>query len=159
MGDDKLLHIYLSDHLAGARVGQELAKRCLSNNEGNALGALLRDRLVPEINEDKATLERVIDAVDGSRAPWKQAAAWMAEKAGRLKLNGQLTGYSALSRLLEVEGLALGVEGKVSMWRSLAHLADARMRNLDFDRLIVRGTEQRGALESHRIEASRALLG
>ena len=37
----------------------------------------------------------------GSRA--KDGAAWVAEKLGRLKTNGQLTGYSPLSRLVELE--------------------------------------------------------
>ena len=38
-------------------------------------------------------------------------AGWVAEKAGRLKLNGSLLTYSPLSRLVELEGLSLGVEG------------------------------------------------
>ena len=38
--------------------------------------------------------------------------AWSAEKFGRLKLNGQLSGYSPLSRLEELEILALVAEGK-----------------------------------------------
>ena len=50
--------------------------------------------------------------------PVKDAGGWLLEKAGRLKLNGQLKGYSPLPRLVELEGLALGVTAKLaSGWR------------------------------------------
>ena len=39
----------------------------------------------------------------------KVAGAWAGEKAGRLKLNGHLTGYSPQSRVIELEGLVVGV--------------------------------------------------
>jgi hypothetical protein len=42
----------------------------------------------------------------------KNIAAWGIEKVGRLKLNGQLTGYSPLSRVVELEGLLAGIAGK-----------------------------------------------
>ncbi len=35
----------------------------------------------------------------------KNAMGWGAEKLGRLKPNGQLTGYSPLSRMVELKGL------------------------------------------------------
>lgn len=37
----------------------------------------------------------------------------VAEKLGRLKPNGQLHGYSPLSRVIELEGLYLGISGKL----------------------------------------------
>ena len=52
-----------------------------------------------------ATMEALGARVDRLKA----AAAWGGEKLGRLKLNGQLRGYSPLSRVVELEGLALGV--------------------------------------------------
>jgi hypothetical protein len=52
----------------------------------------------------------------------KVIAGWGAEKVGRLKLNGRLLGYSPLSRLVELEALALGVHGKLALWRSLQQL-------------------------------------
>ena len=45
---------------------------------------------------------------------------WTGEKLGRLKLNGQLLGYSPLSRLIELEGLMLGIAGKLAMWIALS---------------------------------------
>ena len=46
------------------------------------------------------------------RARGSLRGAWTAEELERLKLNGQLAGYSPLSRLVELEGLAVGIEGK-----------------------------------------------
>ena len=115
----RLLGIYLNDHLAGAVGGLELARRTQSSNEGTELGSFL-EKLIIEIEEDKAALEAVMDHLGVRKNPTKQAVVWLAEKVGRyLKLNGQLTGYSDLSRLLELETLALALEGKLSLWRSL----------------------------------------
>ena len=94
---DSLLAIYLNDHLAGSTAGVELARRARSANEGTELGQLL-DRLVREIEEDRDTLGAVMDAVGAGRDRFKKTAAWVGEKAGRLKLNGQLTGAWSWSR-------------------------------------------------------------
>ena len=39
--DDRLLSIYLNDHLAGAMLGRALAQRCLSRNRATSLGEFL----------------------------------------------------------------------------------------------------------------------
>jgi hypothetical protein len=111
------LRIYLNDHLAGSISGIELAKRSLSNNRDTPLGQFLL-KLLKEIEADRASLERIMSRLGVSKDPVKQAVGWLAEKAGRLKLNGQLLGYSDLSRVVELEGLSLGVEGKLAMWRT-----------------------------------------
>jgi hypothetical protein len=41
------------------------------------------------------------------------------EIASRLKANGRLIGYSPLSPVLELDGLIMGITGKLEMWRSL----------------------------------------
>ena len=56
----------------------------------------------------------------------KNAGAWALEKAGRLKLNGELTGYSPLSRVVELEGLLTGITGKWGLWVALLELAPQR---------------------------------
>ena len=58
-----------------------------------------------------------------SKSTLKTAGAKVAEKIGRLKPNDQLTGYSPLSRVLELEGLRSGVQGKLGLWDSLAQIA------------------------------------
>ena len=87
----------------------------------------------------------------------KKIAFWVAEKAGRLKLNGQLTGYSPLSRMVEVEGLIAGVNGKRSLWLSLLDVAEAEPK-LDADRLrrlVERADQQLATLQDLRERAAR----
>ena len=93
-------------------------------NAGNALGASLSEVLLPEIAEDRQTLERLMAVVGVSPSRSKVAVAWAAEKAGRLKPNGKLWRYSPLSRLLELEGLAAGIEAKRALWLALASAYD-----------------------------------
>lgn len=155
MPNMKLLQIYLNDHLAGSVAGAELAKRAAGNNEGTPLGDVLQ-RITTEIEEDKGALEDLIDRLELKKNVFKVSAGWMAEKAGRLKLNGQITGYSDLSRLLELEGLAIGVAGKQSLWENLRAVADSdsRLATFDFDTLIERARNQLAELEKQRLAAA-----
>ena len=152
-----LLAIYLNDHLAGSTVGVELARRARGSNDGTELGEFLAT-LAAEIEEDRDTLGEVMGAVGAGRDRLKVVGAWAGEKVGRLKLNGRLLGYSPLSRVVELEGLRLGVEGKACLWRMLRELADPRLAAFDFDALIVRAERQRDQLEQRRIEAGRLAL-
>lgn len=155
MENNKLLRIYLNDHLAGSVAAHELAKRTRANNVGTPLGDYLT-QFIQELEEDQRLVESILDSFETSPDRIKQMAAWIAEKAGRLKLNGQITGYSDLSRLFEVEGLSLGVEGKLSLWRSLKRVQDAHpeLAVVDLDMVIQRAEKQRARLESFRREAA-----
>jgi hypothetical protein len=153
----KLLSIYLNDHLAGSTVGVELAKRARSENEGTALGDWLVG-LSREIEEDRATLERLMDELGVRRDHLKTKSAWIAEKAGRLKLNGQLSGYSPLSRLVELESLHLGVNGKLDMWQALGRILGDGVDGFDFDQLARRAERQARELEQRRLDAAAEAL-
>jgi hypothetical protein len=152
MTDLKLLATYLNDHLAGSTVGVELSRRAASNNEGTELGGFL-DRLAAEIDEDRETLRTIMERLDVKKDRVKVAAGWTGEKAGRLKPNNRLFSYSPLSRLIELEGLALGVEGKRSLWQVLAELNEPRLAEFDFERLVERARSQRDELQQRRLAA------
>jgi len=152
----RLLAVYLNDHLAGATVGVELTRRSARENAGTELGTFLRDALLPEIVEDRQTLERLMRGLGIARSRPKVAAAWVVEKLGRLKLNGELTRYSPLSRLLELEGLAAGIEAKRALWLALG--ASGPVEGFDFDALAERAAEQRARLEEHRLRAAARAL-
>jgi hypothetical protein len=155
MGDasaQKRLSIYLNDHLAGSTVGVELVQRIAGSNRGTPLGDML-ERLAAEIREDRETLERLMDQVGAGRDRLKVSGAWAAEKLGRLKLNGQLLGYSPLSRLEELESLRLGISGKRGMWKALSRtLPD--VPGFDFAALAARADRQLRRIEPHRLEAA-----
>ena len=155
----KLLRIYLNDHLAASVGGVELARRSQSSNDDNEYGDFLK-RLVADIEDDRESLEQIMDKLGIPRDPVKQKAAWFLEKAGRLKLNGQLTGYSPLSRLLELEGLAVATDAKKALWLSLQEVlsADERVPAGLLGSLVQRAEDQRRELEAFRIKAARSAL-
>jgi hypothetical protein len=154
---DKLLSIYLNDHLAGSTVGVELARRARSQNEGTPLGDSLA-KLTTEIEEDRETLQRLMGELGVKQDHLKSKSAWIAEKAGRLKLNGRLTGYSPLSRLVELEGLHLGVNGKLDLWQALGRTLGEGVAGFDFEQLARRAERQAVELEQHRLEAAAEAL-
>jgi len=160
VADKKLLSIYLNDHLAGAVVGVELAKRTLRSNRGNDLGAYL-EGLVPELVEDRGTLRSVMHQLGARTSRVKPAFGLVAERMGRLKLNGQVSGYSPLSRVLELEGLTMGIQGKLSLWRNLGDTPGlpARLQGIDLAQLAARAERQQAGLEPHRVEAARRAFG
>jgi hypothetical protein len=151
----RLLAIYLNDHLAGSTGGLELARRARSANRGTPFEEPL-ERLATEIAEDREALLDVMGRLGVSRDPVKEWAGWLAEKVGRLKRNGSLTGYSPLSRVLELEVLALGVDGKRALWRTLGDVAagDARLDGVDLGELGKRAERQRRLLEQQRRRAA-----
>jgi hypothetical protein len=156
----RLIGIYLNDHLGGATSGVELARRAAGAQHGWEAGRVL-DRLAREINEDRAELISMMTALGVQIQRYKVFLGWMAEKAGRLKLNGRLISRSPLSDVVELEGLRLGVEGKDACWRGLRMLAE-RDRRLDPDRLedlITRARRQAETLEELRVTAFRKLIG
>jgi hypothetical protein len=155
MADDptRLLSTYFNDHLTGATFGVELARRARDQNEGTPVGRYLAE-LADEIEEDRDTLKRMMKAVGAGEDRIKSKVAWLAEKGGRLKPNNRLFGYSPLSRVIELEGLSLGVEGKRCLWEALREVADPRLSEFDFDALIERAARQRAGLEEHRLAAA-----
>lgn len=154
MPGDDLLSIYLNDHLAGSTAGLELARRTLRSNQGTELGRFLVT-LAAEIEEDRDELLAIMRTLGVGTDRVKVAAGWLGEKAGRLKLNGRIRGYSPLSRVLELEGLVMGVNGKLSGWRVLRDLAEreARLDAPTLDRLIARAERQIEGLAQHHLGA------
>jgi hypothetical protein len=155
-----LLAIYLNDHLAGATAGLDLARRSRASNEGTELGAYLAT-LEREIADDRGALLEIMDRLDVGRDRLKLTAGWMAEKLGRLKLNGRIASYSPLSRLLEVEGLLIGLNAKRAAWSALRNLTtrEPRLDAAELDRLIARADRQIDELRAHHTTAgARALV-
>lgn len=152
-----LLDIYLNDHLAAATGAAELARRSARANRGTGCGVMLAG-LAEEIEQDRRTLAELMQALDVGIDRLKQAAGWSAEKLGRFKLNGQILGYSPLSRLLELEVLALGVTGKQALWRTLQQLERPELARFDLEHLISRAQDQLQRLEAERRTAAALAL-
>src|SRR4029453_12819699 len=100
-----------------------VVRRAARENEGSELGSFL-SQLAREIEADRDALKAIMGELDVKVDHLKVAAGWTAEKFGRLKPNAQLRGYSPLSPLVELEGLSIGIQGKLAMWRALAQVAE-----------------------------------
>jgi hypothetical protein len=159
--DRELLATYLNDHLGGSTTGAELAKRLVEENEGTRYQAAL-ERVRTELDEDRVSLQQIMKRLDITESNVKVAGGWAAEKLARLKPNDRLVGYSPLSRLLEIEALSTGVQGKLSLWQVLTAASDAEpaLREFDLNELEARAVRQLDTLERQRIDAGReALVG
>jgi hypothetical protein len=153
--DDRLLGIYLNDHLAGATGVVQRCRAARDASRGSEAGAFL-DELLAELVQDRRTLLDVLAAVAVEPSPLKRAAGVVLERVGRLKPNGQLRGYSPLGRFLDLEVLSIGVEGKRLLWLALREIDDGRLARFDFGALAARAQDQRERLEPHRLAAASA---
>lgn len=153
--DQAALTTYLNDHLAGATLGCDHARQ-LEEMCADTPFATEMSRLAGEIEEDRDTLVQLMERLDAERNPLKQAGAWVAEKAGRIKFSGVSSDNETLGRFLALETLSLGVEGKRSLWIALARVREhyPQLQSTDLDRLIARAQAQRDALEAARLEAA-----
>jgi len=146
---------YLQDHFAGARVGLELARRLAGRSTGGEI-----ETLVQEIEIDRILLKQVMEILDVEFGPVKQASAWLGGKVVQLRPATIGRNGSALSRLLELESLSLGVEGKALLWQALIELKDLipQLVPVELERALIRARVQRDLLETLRLQTARALV-
>jgi hypothetical protein len=112
------LQTYLSDHIALAVAGVELAKRCQASNKDSELGEFLAN-LIPKLEHEQQVLRNLLRSAEASESVLKNIAAWTAEKVGRFKPNDTILSYSPLSRVVELETLISGLHAQILMWRAL----------------------------------------
>jgi hypothetical protein len=150
------LSTYVEDHLAGATAGLELLEALSAQHQGDPTGALARS-LLPEVEDDRRTLEGIARALDAGSA-LKEAGAWIAEKVSRLKLHREAKGV--LGTFEALEAMSLGVLGKRALWRALAVAAgsDARLAGFDFGALAASAERQHALLEDERLRAATVAL-
>src|SRR5262245_50708174 len=146
----QFVEIYLRDHYSGSTAGLALVRRCRRANRGTMWDTMLAP-IESEISEDRQSLESIMTKLGVEPSSIKSAFGAVGERITRLKSNGRLFGYSPLSRLIELETLAAGIESKRNLWRALRHVDE--VTGLDatlLDELIERAKSQRKrVLELH----------
>lgn len=150
---------YLNDHLAGSVVALELLEYLEGQSSETALRHFVAG-LRADIVEDRRELEGLMGRLGVMRSGPRQAMAWLGEKATELKLRLDDLAGGELRVLEALEAVALGIDGKRALWRSLAAAAanEPALRGPDYARLERRAEEQRGRIEAVRLEAARAAL-
>jgi hypothetical protein len=156
MNDDPLA-TYLHDHLAGASAALDLIEALRDQHAGEPLGEFAA-ALHSEVSADRALVESLAERVGSSSSGLKEIAAWVTEKATRLKLSRKVAGE--LGTFEALEGLALGILGKRALWRALAVISplDPRLGDMDFDVLVERAEAQHAQVETRRLAVARAAL-
>ena len=151
------LATYLHDHLAGAVGAISLLEALRDRHEGEPLGPFAAGLLV-EVEADRAVLQSLAERVGVGSSGLKEATAWLGEKMSRWKLRRRASG--GLGTLEALEALALGILGKLALWRALAVVteAEARWHGGDFDQLAARVQAQHAQVEERRLDAARAVL-
>ena len=151
------LATYVHDHLAGAVVAIDLLEALRDQHSDEPLGQFAAGLLV-EVEADRAVLQGLAERVSMGSSRLKEAAAWLGEKVSRLKLGRRAA--SGLGTFEALEALALGILGKLALWRALAMIAtgDARLGGMDFDHLTARAQAQHAQVEERRLEAARKAL-
>lgn len=151
-----LLRVYLNDHLAGAAGGVALARRLANSHRGTAVDEELAD-LAAQTEQDRDALVEIMGQLGIARVFYKEPFAVLAERVGRLKLNGTVLHRSPLSSVIELEGMALAVTGKAAGWRALRELSasESKLDKTRLDELITRAEQQSAMLERVRLRAVR----
>jgi hypothetical protein len=141
--DDKLLTSYLNDHLTGASAGVELFRRAARNHRDDEMGGQLAD-LAREVEDDRTQLTGIMDTLQVRRNPASVLIGVAAERLGRFKPNGYVVRRSPLSDVVELEGMRVGVAGKLGCWETLLALAveDSRLDRTALEALVRRANDQ-----------------
>ena len=152
------LETYLEDHLAGAAGAIQLLEALRDRHAAEPVGRFAAE-ILAEVEADRETLRGLAARLGGGSHPVKEAAAWLAEKAARLKLGREIAGE--LGAFEALEALALGIQGKRALWCALAVAStfDARLRSVDLDGLIARAESQHARVEEFRLALAPSALG
>jgi hypothetical protein len=149
------LGVYLNDHLAGSVGALELLDHLISEGDRAPIGRVLAT-LKADIAEDQVALQTLLGRLGIEERRAGKALAWLGEKVARLKLRAAGASNDALQFLEGVEALALGIQGKAALWRSLVAVsaADDRLSEADLAALEGRALDQFARAEALRLAAA-----
>jgi rubrerythrin len=156
--DSRLLAIYLNDHLAGATAGVALARRAARSAHASRDARETLHWIAEQVAEDRSALRKIMRRLDAPERSYKVRLGWIAERAGRLKMNGRLVRRSPLSSLLELEALRVAIEGKKAGWRALREILDNdSCLDAKLQKLLARAARQADAVEELHTQATSVL--
>ena len=148
---------YLTDHLGGAQVAIELLEAMCEKHDDEKFREFA-EALLPEIHADDQILQSIAEKVGKDSSVVKKAGGWLVEKFARLKLGH--TGSTDFELFESLELLAVGIQGKLCLWKALqaASGSEARLREYDFAELVRRAEQQYANVESQRLNLAQTVL-
>lgn len=152
------LGTYLNDHMAGSMAAVALLEHAIEENSGSPWATQLRE-LLGGVRQDQDELRGLMDRMGFGQSGLKKAGGWLAGKIGQAKLRDTGT-PDGLGRLEMLETLAMGILGKLALWRVLQRIARKNpvLLELDLARLARRAQEQHELVEAWRLEAAEQAL-
>ena len=150
---------YLSDHLAGAAGAISMMQHIETVYAGADVAAVVA-AVRKEVEEDRDQLERLAAMLGVEVSTPRKVVGWAGEKMAEVKLGLDDSHRGALHLLEALDGLAMGIDGKLALWQGLDAAATDTpvLRSLDYDRLSKRAQDQRQRIEPSRLAAARALF-
>ncbi len=148
---------YLQEHLAGSDVAFAVVHRLRATHQGSEDGKLF-DYLCKEIDEDRGLVRRLLESLGASTHSIKRVASHVSAALATAAAGGA---PGELSLLRTLEALAIGIQGKRSMWRALQRIDDESLpANTTFVDLEAKAVRQWEAIEERRLAlASRTFSG
>lgn len=156
----KSLTTYLNDHLAGSVVALELLDHLIERHADAPWAGRLAD-LRGEIEDDQTSLRDLLPRLGATESATKKTLGWVSEKLGVARRTLSPGYETELATLEELETVAVGIQGKLALWRALAVVAPSQpaLERLDFARLEQRARTQHERVDALRLDAARAALG
>ena len=152
------LESYLNDHVAGSVAAIELLDH-LVESAGDSGTRRFFEEIRTEVTEDQATLRGILSGLGADESGLRKAGAWLTEKVARAKLRLEGPARGSVHELEALEGLALGILGKLALWRALAVAGGIHaLRGVDLGELQRRAETQHARIESRRLDRARALF-
>ena len=151
------LATYLNDHLAGSVVAIELLERLEA--AGTDMSPTLA-QVRADIEADRAELRELMRRLQIAESRPRKVTGWIAEKFSQVKLRLDDPAGGPLRLLESLELVALGIQGKLALWRALSATAevDPALRIVDYERLGGRAQDQWRRAEVLRLKAAKAAL-
>lgn len=154
------LSVYLNDHFAGSAFGTDLSRQLAEDHSEEPWGPRLEE-ISQQIAEDKRSLQELMEQLDISPSTLKELTGWVGEKLSKIKLATGAESETHVRKLLSIETLCIGVDGKRMLWRNLKEVEGVHpaLKAADLDRLQARAESQLSDLEEIRLEIARRVLG
>jgi hypothetical protein len=151
------LATYVRDHLGGAKIAIQILEATRDQHDDRKFREFA-EGLLQEVEADDHTLRLIAGKIGSGPSVAKQAGGWLLEKLARLKLGH--TGSTNFEMFESLELLALGIHGKLCLWKALkaASRFSSRLHEYDFEKLISRAQRQYEKVESERLRLAQTVL-
>jgi hypothetical protein len=159
----KNLSTYLNDHLAGSVTAIKLLAHLAHLHPEFDLPEFAVS-LHHEISQDQEELETLMKNLHVEQSGSRKTAGWLAEKLTELKLKLDDPKDRGLAAFEILELLEVGIGGKRSLWlaldaaRSSAAGRTAKLRSLNFQKLVRRAEDQHARVSQMRLKLAPQVL-